>query len=1034
MGTGKTYATSRVVDWVMDHLSAEKHDEGFAYFYCNKQDNRRSEPKEILRNIIRQLATGPWKANGSIKGVHREVHDFWENAQKLGKGSTFHEWKDLLLSLIGTYPKTTIVLDALDECEKKHLRDFIDLFVALGSVQSETNSVKIFLSLRSEEDLLRHFDKHPGFPAIRTQAKHNAHDIAIFVRTKISEHRKWSKMPENFRSELIETLLVKTGDMFLFASLQIDHLLDCKTQPALRNCLAKLPDSLERTYKDIYQNATSDPDERTLLDRALQWVLSSVRPLSTDELVLAICQSSESNAAMPRRQDVDEEVILDLCHNLLILDTGFKPPVWRFTHQAVVEFLLKNTNCNYKAGHHELGKVCLMILDEIFHKKISQKRGERVSQSKKDDVRPCRLKKRPHRASGYSLAKYAILAWPTHFREACKTQQTGHFYRTLEDFLGDPEKGSVVYKRWRKHSNHLVLSKMSPISLACYLGFYHILSEGWGPSRLDQHKDLVKASYFDLMERGLDTSPMRNRDVFSVGSITWVQSWDWSLVALASAHDHSKTVKCLLDRGAAADAWGEYEVPPILVAILAKSVESRKELLQLREVCSREDVLHFVFRMDLLDLLKPMIDRGLSGPRDLENFLAGFPCGYFKSADAITVLLDIGVNANAHLRHGTLLAAAAYHGWEGLVKRLLNQGADVNAQFEGREFRNALEAAVQSYGTLSIANLLLKHGARITAKVVESVHRWHPSKYETLRQLFGQSPAMGNLNETYEDGIGNEISALIATVKLQRTDDVRFLTQHGADVNLKVGVNFQNALSAVFWAALEDNFQQLLPDATRNIIEVLVEAGASFEGLEGEHMNTALAGAAFAGLDDMVQSLLALGANPDAICKHAWLTALGAAVASKRPGAPRIVRTLLGYSADINLSFPESVNGNPSDKRYAIDIPFYLLIALDSEQDDCADIWFHSASLLLSHGAIWDLNFAQWRYCLERQLPEFCQRNHETLDQMLVILRRNRISFFTKNPEAASQGCWRVKHAGDPDCRDRVIARRIRRIIGWFRF
>lgn len=133
MGTGKTYSISRVVDWVKDGLSTNSHDEGFVYFYCYRQDPVRSGPKEILRNIIRQLVIGLWKAVGRQGAIHKSVHDLWKNSRGQGISSTFPQWEECLLALINIYPRTTIVLDALDECSEEYRQTFIKLLIKLGT-------------------------------------------------------------------------------------------------------------------------------------------------------------------------------------------------------------------------------------------------------------------------------------------------------------------------------------------------------------------------------------------------------------------------------------------------------------------------------------------------------------------------------------------------------------------------------------------------------------------------------------------------------------------------------------------------------------------------------------------------------------------------------------------------------------------------------------------------------------------------------------------------------------------------------------
>lgn len=68
------------------------------------------------------------------------------------------EYRDLILKLTESYPMTTIIIDALDECNPATRYDLLD---ALDHIQNEsTNLVKVFVSSRDERDLasrLKHF-------------------------------------------------------------------------------------------------------------------------------------------------------------------------------------------------------------------------------------------------------------------------------------------------------------------------------------------------------------------------------------------------------------------------------------------------------------------------------------------------------------------------------------------------------------------------------------------------------------------------------------------------------------------------------------------------------------------------------------------------------------------------------------------------------------------------------------------------------------------------------------------------------------
>lgn len=1057
MGTGKTYATSRAIDWVEQGLSTNDNNEAFAYFYCNKQDPARSEPKEILRNIIRQLATGPWKISSSSKSVHKSVHDLWSKAKGGGINSTFAEWKTCLLALIDTYPRTTIILDALDECVKTQRQDLINLFVTVATRPPDSKPVKIFVSTRSEEDVLQYMDK---FPVIRMQKSHTADDIASFVRTKIAEHRRLSSNPD-LKNEVIDTLEKKSGDMFLFASLQIEHLLCCSTEPALKARLEKLPDSLEKTYEEVYQRATSDPDERSLLDRAVRWVMCSARPLTTDELLFAICQDSASDKIMPKRRDVDEKLILNLCHNFLCLEAtlddnvddslndraGKSHPVWRLAHQAVAEFFESHIFCDYDHSHDEIGKVCLMVLIDTFGGESAHSRNnpDHVSGISAGYVCPCREYHHPgtawydkdHGTMKDFLLEYAIYAWPTHVRahEHRGARRDAGLSQALQQFLGELKEGSQIYERWLKHvfggyrmvpqwsifwSRPMPRSikgppKMGPISLACYLGFYNTLANWWNPSSSDEN---VK-----FRDAGSDWRPRNELMYLGVH-----EPLTWSLAALACVHDEVKIIQRLLDRGAHVDTIEEDEVPPIIVTAANNSVHSLKVLLRCRtEICSPftkryGHVMHFAINRNSLKVLELLLNRCIAEPRKVERILTTFSCKRFMSADTVTLLLEKGMDVNSPLRDGSLLAAAALSQCENLVRQLLASDAKVNTQFEGQRFKNALEAAVSQPCPFSIVHLLIEHRARVTTQTVALVQKWQKfgwgeTKDEVLQLLLDHDP---DLNGTWTNECGDNTSVLIEDVKLGKVDEVQSLLKHGADVNQQVGGRLGDALNTVFRATLYYRPRANGPYPTVPMFEALVEGGVSLHNLEGDRLNAALAAAALAGSEYMVQLLLDHGANPNAFCEHEWSTALGAAAYSEHPRAPYVVRILLDGGAETNTCFPASMD---SVYRLALDFPLCHMLDPDSYGLECLDTCLHSASLLLSKGAIWDIDFVQWRERLELRVPEFSRRNAQSLDQFLQKLKRNRIIFFLTHPGAASDQHWRIKDTKDPICRPRMVWR-----------
>lgn len=115
--------------------------------------------------------------------VQTPVVDMYNARKKAGFSSNslaFQESLDLIISLAGTYAETSIVVDALDECDPLKRRNFLDSLETI--IKSASGLVKIFVSSRDDNDIVRKLD---GVPNLWIEAKDNHDDIQHFVETEI---------------------------------------------------------------------------------------------------------------------------------------------------------------------------------------------------------------------------------------------------------------------------------------------------------------------------------------------------------------------------------------------------------------------------------------------------------------------------------------------------------------------------------------------------------------------------------------------------------------------------------------------------------------------------------------------------------------------------------------------------------------------------------------------------------------------------------------------------------------------------------
>jgi hypothetical protein len=150
------------------------------FFYCarNEQESGRSDPMAILASIARQLSSvepGKPLLKPAIEIFDKEkAQGFPSGRLRIGESCR------LILELIENYPHTTVIIDALDECDRTTR---LELLEALEQILQEASSpVKIFVSSRDYQDIVLRLRKYPG---LEIDSRRNGDDIARFVKEEV---------------------------------------------------------------------------------------------------------------------------------------------------------------------------------------------------------------------------------------------------------------------------------------------------------------------------------------------------------------------------------------------------------------------------------------------------------------------------------------------------------------------------------------------------------------------------------------------------------------------------------------------------------------------------------------------------------------------------------------------------------------------------------------------------------------------------------------------------------------------------------
>ena len=140
--------------------------------------------------------------------MRKKLRDLWRETALRGSDLGFEACRGQLLESVNLYPRTTLVLDALDECEPGSRRKLVDTIKLLLS-KSE-RPLKVFISSRPDQDIQHQFINEPN---IEIQARHNEKDIQKFVNKEIINHEGWSDMSSSLKEAIVKTLLDRSQGM-----------------------------------------------------------------------------------------------------------------------------------------------------------------------------------------------------------------------------------------------------------------------------------------------------------------------------------------------------------------------------------------------------------------------------------------------------------------------------------------------------------------------------------------------------------------------------------------------------------------------------------------------------------------------------------------------------------------------------------------------------------------------------------------------------------------------------------------------------
>jgi hypothetical protein len=176
-----TFSSSIVIEDALNGFRAG-HNPQPIFFYSsrNRAEPGRSDPNAILASLARQLSSPE-----PGKPLLEPTLDLYKKkeAEAFASGSLrIEDSCKLIIQLIEQYPLTTIVIDALDECDPEKR---CDLLKSLEKILRESSAlVKMFVSSRDDHDIVFRLQRYPN---LEIKSDRNGNDIAAFVMDRTEQ-------------------------------------------------------------------------------------------------------------------------------------------------------------------------------------------------------------------------------------------------------------------------------------------------------------------------------------------------------------------------------------------------------------------------------------------------------------------------------------------------------------------------------------------------------------------------------------------------------------------------------------------------------------------------------------------------------------------------------------------------------------------------------------------------------------------------------------------------------------------------------
>lgn len=185
-GCGKTIVSSTVVTDLANDPVASKY---LLYFYFNFMDIDKRSTENAVRSLIDQLYR-------KSSGAQRLVDSLYASYATSGGQPSHTSLQATLREMIQDCGEVWVILDGLDECEKRSQHAADGLLPWVKNLRDASPDIHLLVTSRPEQDIKAAIDTWTGAEeVISLQSGLVSNDIDAYILTKVEHMERWQTRP-----------------------------------------------------------------------------------------------------------------------------------------------------------------------------------------------------------------------------------------------------------------------------------------------------------------------------------------------------------------------------------------------------------------------------------------------------------------------------------------------------------------------------------------------------------------------------------------------------------------------------------------------------------------------------------------------------------------------------------------------------------------------------------------------------------------------------------------------------------------------